>query len=293
MKAIGFAGLVALLLATSVMGSTVTWNARAEAMDYNGNPIDLSQPIDPAALPPIDDGMGGTMPNGVYLIWTVSCVVTGDNQGLGGAVVSMGVKNVATDAWAPVVQDAGGLSHPAIYKAPGTGANGSVADDASAGGVGAGKGASVGSADPAQLYVAQMGMGYLNWSARRYKISPLPKAWVGAQQWGVGLDSRKTNILAAGVDGLYDLVTGSIDITTLPVGTYKSTFPLEVMTSSVINSGINLNSDQEALDMTAMAVGSVDNALLAGDFFEFTIVPEPATLLLLAGAGLLYRRRSA
>jgi len=53
--------------------------------------------------------------------------------------------------------------------------------------------------------------------------------------------------------------------------------------------GQDLNTDLPAIDMTVI---SGDN-LREGDIFRFTIVPEPATLLLLAGAGLLARRRRA
>jgi len=283
MKAIGFAGLVALLVASSVMGAnTVTWSARAVAFDGDGNPIDMNAPINPADYP-----------TGVWLQWDVYCDVTGDNQGLFGAVVSMGVINTATGAWAPVVQDSENLSQPKVYKAPGTAVNGSVADVAGAGGPGAGRGAAKGWPETAVFYIDQMGMGYLEWNARRYKTT-IPKGWVGDQQWGVGMASRKADLLKDGVDGYYDLAEGFIDISSLPNGTYKSKFDMPNITSSVIDLGTDLNTDQPALPATPVTrFGTNGNWLLEGDYFQFTIVPEPATLLLLAGAALLYRRRRA
>jgi len=292
MKAIGFAGLVALLLASSVMGAnTVIWSSRAIAFDGDGNPIDMGAPINPADYP-----------SGVWLQWDVYCDVTGDNQGLFGAVVSMGVKEVSAPmgVWAPVHQDDENLAQPQVFKAPGVGVNGSVADDASAGGVGAGKGAAKGWAAPGDVFfVAQMGMGYLDWSPWRYKTT-VPKGWIGKQQWGVGLASRKAAILRDGVDGYYDIGEGYIDISSLPPGTYRSVIVLNdqdgrpITTSSVINSGQNLNTDLPSLEATVVTpAGTGGNLLTTGDYFEFTIVPEPATLLLLAGAALLYRRRRA
>ncbi|MGB9624930.1 MAG: PEP-CTERM sorting domain-containing protein [Phycisphaerae bacterium] len=286
MKAIGFAGLVALLLASSVMGaSAVIWHARAVAFDGDGNPIDMGAPINPADYP-----------TGVWLQWDVYCDVTGDNQGLFGAVVSMGVQNVATGAWAPVPQLDENLYQPAVYKAPGTAVNGSVADPAGAGGAGAGRGAAKGWPDIyGRFYIDQMGMGYLEWNARRYKTT-IPKGWIGDQQWGVGRADRKAAILRDGPDGYYDLAEGVIEITSLPAGTYKSVFDMPVITSSVIDLGTNLNTDQPALPATAVTTHggtSGNDWLLAGNYFQFTIVPEPATLLLLAGAALLYRRRHA
>lgn len=281
MKAIKLAGLVALLLASSVMANQVVVSARAVAFDYLGNDVDLSMPIDPA-----DPAHGG----GVLLMWTSYVDVSGANQGLAGLVASMGVAKDGAGAgvWAPVQQldDTGSLYYPAVYKAPGTGANGSIADVAGAGGPGMGKGASRGYPAAGQFYVGQFGAGYLDWSARRYKTSPLPKAWVGDQQWGVGMAARKTNLLAAGAEGTFDVLEGIVDITALPAGTYSAKYDLATMSSKVIAQGVNLNIDQPSVPL-------IEVAPVQGDVFGFTIVPEPATLLLLAGAGLLYRRRRA
>ncbi len=288
MRAIKLVGLVTLLCASTVLAATdgvVTWNSRAVAFDGDGNPIDIGAPIKPADYP-----------TGVWLQWTVSCVVTGNNQGLAGATVSMGVKDVTKPfgVWAPVDQDPGNLSLSAVYKAPGAAVNGTVADNAGAGGLGAAPGASKGFPVAGIFYVDMMGMGYLDWQARRYKTT-LPKGWIGNQQWGMGLDSRKDAILRDGAAGTYDLAEGFIDITSLPPGTYKSVIVLKdqndrpVTTSKVLDAGQDLNTDWPAVDMTEI---TGDN-LRVGDTFSFTIVPEPATLLLLAGAGLLARRRRA
>ena len=281
-------GQVTLSGATPVAEQTdgvVTWNTRAVVFDGDGNLIDIGAPINPA-----------NYPAGVWLQWTVSCVVTGNNQGLAGAVVSMAVKDVTQPfgVWAPVDQDPGNLSLSAVYKAPGAAVNGTVADNAGAGGLGAGAGASKGYPAIGVFYVDQMGMGYLDWTARRYKTT-IPKGWVGNQQWGMGLDSRKAAILRDGAAGTYDLAEGFIEITSLPPGTYQSVIVLKdqnnraVTTSKVLDAGQDLNQDWPAVDMTEI---TGDN-LRAGDTFSFTIVPEPATLLLLAGAGLLARRRRA
>jgi len=281
-------GLVTLLCASTVFAETtdgvVTWNARAIAFDGGtGNPIDLN------AINPADH------PGGVWLQWTISCVVTGNNQGLAGAMVSMGVKEEIAPfgVWAPVHQNDDNLYLSPVYKAPGAAANGTVADNATAGGLGAGPGAAKGWAIPGNVfYIDQMGMGYLDWQGRRYKTTT-PKGWIGNQQWGMGLDSRKAAILRDGVDGTYDLAGGVIDITSLPLGIYRSMIVLKdqygqaITGSKVINVGQDLNTDLPAIDMTTI---TGDN-LREGDIFRFTIVPEPATLLLLAGTGLLAHRR--
>ena len=274
--------LMTLLCASTVLAQTTdgvaTWNSRAIVFDGDGNPIDMSQPIDRALYP-----------TGIWLQWTVSCVVTGNNQGLAGAIVSMGVKEESAPfgTWAPVEQDAGNLYLAPVYKAPGTAVNGTVGDNATAGGLGAGPGASKGWPVAGVFYVDQMGMGYLDWSGRRYKTT-VPKGWIGNQQWGMGLDSRKAAILRDGVDGTYDLTEGVVELTHVPNGTYHSAFdPLDKnIKSRVLNVGQDLNQDLPAVDF-------IDVPIVRGDTFSFTIVPEPATLLLLAGAGLLARRRRA
>ena len=293
MRAIKLVGLVTLLCASTLFAQTnvVTWSLRAEATDYDGNPLDLAA-LNPSALPPIDNGDGTFSPNGILLNWTVYCNVTGNNQGLGGAMVSMGVKEASAPfgVWAPVEQPADGLALAPVYKSPGTLVNGTAADSATAGGLGASPGAGKGWPVPGVFYVDQMGMGYLDWSARRYKTTN-PKGWVGNQQWGMGLESRKASLLAKGIDGTYDLVNGTIDITSLAPGTYNSMIVLKdqdgkaVTTSKVLAPGLDLNTDWPAVDF-------LDATVAQGDVFSFTIlVPEPATLLLLAGAGLLAARR--
>ena len=269
--------LMTLLCASTVLAQTTdgvaTWNSRAIVFDGDGNPIDMSQPINPALYP-----------TGVWLQWTISCVVTGNNQGLAGAMVSWGIQD-ASGNWAPFVQDPANLYLAPVYKAPGTAVNGTVADNATAGGLGAGPGAAKGWPEAHLFYIDEMGMGYLDWQARRYKTTT-PKGWIGNQQWGMGLDSRKAAILRDGVDGTYDLTEGLVELTHVPNGTYHSAFdPLDKnIMSRVLNVGQDLNPDLPAAGMT-------DVPIVRGDTFSFTIVPEPATLLLLAGAGLLAHRR--
>ncbi|MGB9624931.1 MAG: PEP-CTERM sorting domain-containing protein [Phycisphaerae bacterium] len=278
MRAIKLVGLVTLLCASTVFAQTTgtaIWNSRAIVFDGDGNPIDMSQPINPALYP-----------TGVYLQWTISCVVTGNNQGLAGAMVGWGIQD-SSGNWAPFEQDPANLQLAPVYKSPGVGVNGTVADNATAGGLGAGPGAGKGWPVAGIFYVDQMGMGYLDWQGRRYKTT-IPKGWIGNQQWGMGLDSRKAAILRDGVDGTYDLTEGIVEITAVPPGTYHSAFdPLDKnITSKVLNVGQDLNQDLPAVDF-------IDVPIVRGDTFSFTIVPEPATLLLLAGAGLLARRRRA
>lgn len=284
-RAVLFAGLAVMLVASAVTAtpSQVTWNARASAVnsegDVNLTAIDNSNLADP-----------------VYLTWTTSVGVTGDNQGLAGAVVSMGIKSVATDDWAPYTQASDFLSFPSVYIAPGAmagpfpkvGRINNVADD---GGPGGFTGSSKGTSDPAKLFVSQMMAtpGSLDWVARRYRTTPPPARWVGDKVWGVGLDSRKTTLLAFGNSGTYDFIEGIIDLTGWAPGTYHAEFLLSEMGATVLATGIDLNTDQVSVPVDQVA----GENLRAGDVFEFTIVPEPATLLLLGAAGLLYRRRRA
>jgi len=273
MRAIKLAVVVGLVAASSVLatdGKAVFAISGSNTSPLNA--IDLA--VDP------------------YLSMLTSVVVTGDNQGLGGFNFDIGIYPTATPTSGNEVPmplfAAAGVDWAAVYKAPGSGSVGTVKDEAGAGGPGMGVLPSLGNPAAAVAYTAQIGAAHLDWKARLYATytgGGTRKKWQGDDTWGVGLESRKAVLLQDSV-GTYDLWTGVIDLTGVPLGTY--TVKLMPSGGSVLQAGLDLNTDQ---------VGSTTFKLAAGDLtaaaFDFVIIPEPATLLLIAGAGLLIRRRRA
>jgi hypothetical protein len=285
MRAIKYAGLVAVLLAPVAMATTadITYTVVGAAFDPSFNPIDINGiPATPPAPYPVNE-------NGNYIAWTMSVAVTGDNQGLAGFLVDLGVAadGAQMGTWAPIYM--GPKSDPfarywsAVYKAPGAAATGTVKDPGGAGGPGLNVLPSLGDEAAGDVaFIAQMGAALLDWNPRVYNAK---SGWSGDQVWGVGLDSRKTVMLQAGAAGTYDLISGYIYTAGLPAGKYN--VMLLPTGSAVLKSGIDLNSAQSGVTQAV----ATSNLHAVG--FSFIIVPEPATMLLLAGAGLLVRRRRA
>jgi hypothetical protein len=286
MKAIKFAGLVAILLAPAAMAvvaTDVTYTVRGEAFDPSFNPIDINAiPMTPAQPYP-DNQLGN------YISWAISVDVTGDNQGMAGIIINMGVapQGAPMGTWAPINMgpkiDSFSRYWPAVYKAPGAGAAGTVKDPAGAGGPGLNVLPSLGDEAAGDVaFIEQLGAGVLDWNPRLYNSK---SGWSGDQVWGVGMASRKTVLLQAGDAGTYDLFAGYIYTDGLPAGTYD--VMILPRSSAVLKPGINLNLAQQGVTQ------DVPKENLHAVGFSFTIVPEPATLVLLAGAALLYRRRRA
>lgn len=101
---------------------------------------------------------------------------------------------------------------------------------------------------------------------------------------GIGRADQAATLLMNPANG-FILHQGTIDTTGLPNGTYTVT--LKTAGTPVVIAG--------DANLLTNLVGSFTTPLIAGEWnptstFTFTI-PEPATLLLIAGAGLLIRRR--
>ncbi len=227
-----------------------------------------------------------------YLSIVTSVVVTGNNQGLGGFNFDVGIYPVANptsgnEVPLPLFVTAG-VDWAAVYKAPGSGSVGTVKDNGGAGGPGMDVLPQLGNPAATVAYTAQIGAAHLDWKARVYATytgGGTRKKWQGDDTWGVGLDSRKSVLLQDGQE-TYDLWTAVVDLTGVPLGNYL--VKLTPNGASVLQAGLDLNQDQ--IGSTTYKLGAGD---LTGGSFEFSIVPEPATLLLIAGAGLLVRRRRA
>lgn len=271
MKAIRLTGLLVGVLALTAMATTatVTFTPRGYAADYDNTVF-----YDLNAIPGTGDR---------WLNWTQSLRVQGDNQGLCSYVLDMGIRDLTSGTWAPYIFNYdgsdGSRSWIPAYKSIKTN-GGTVKDPGDWGGPGLNAMATLGSGNSNVAYIAQFGAAMLGYSP----YVKTKNGYAGDQTWGVGLDSRKS-VLLIDPQGTYDLAQGYIDLTGWAPGTYR--LELIAVHAWVIQAGLDLNS---AVDNV---VYEVPSANLAGGAFEFTIVPEPATLVLLAGAAMLVRRRRA
>lgn len=217
---------------------------------------------------------GQTIAAGTPVDWTLSLVTSeGDNQGVavfvadllfigpGGSLVN---KTLDVAEWV--------YSFNYLNKGPAT-----FADTGRLGGAGMGGIQSTGNnAMPGKL--EGFGAGYaVPWDPVRWT----GKAYTGNMVWGVGMESRKS-VLLWDPSGNYDMAAGVLDTSDLPDGLY--TVKVVPGNTNILQAGLNLDEPLSGnFASPATGVGS-----------EFTFyIPEPTTLLLLAGAGLLIRRRMA
>jgi hypothetical protein len=231
-----------------------------------------------------------------WLIITTSVRVTGDNQGLAGYWNALGIRDLSlpmgdvhTQNWAQHPVPKAYLSWASVYDAPPT--DGIAADVTTRGtGPGMSYGTSTGWPEATLAFVDQMGAGYLEWLARRYVTSPRP-GWVGDDTWGVGLDSRKS-VLLLDPNGTYDLNVIAVDLSDYHPGDYRvdmedvDELGTPKVAARVVAAGVDLNVDRASIPMV-----DVDVSLIHVGSFEFTIVPEPATVLLVGASLALLRRR--
>lgn len=299
MKAVKFAGLI-LLVAGSVAAAgpmgTVTWNIAPTA-----------------AVTPIPAGTSKT------ITWVASVVAAGANQGLASFSYDMAV-------WAPgqIPFEAGqfpvafqpaastwatcyGVQSPVDGTRLGTKKR--VIDSAAAaGGPGMYAGAGLtttGNITPGYYYIAAAGTGYsLAWASsgdgplRAVDSGEVDEngdpimVVAGAVTAGIGRVDQASRLLSNGSS--FAITYGSIPVTNAASGVWAPgvyTVTLRPNDTFVLNAGIDLNTFQDGTIVTQLAAADVNGGGYAS--FTFTILPEPTTLLLLAGAGLLYRRRHA
>ena len=302
MKMVKFAGIISLLAVSAAMATdgVITINVGA----YAGG----------ASILPNT----GTAP--VQAKWAVDVVVTGDNMGLGSFQFALGVYpkgkermsgwEVAQVGFVGAEQDLPVITTNTVtgrqwtrnvYKSEQAGSVASksrIVDDATNGGPGLDVFAKSGYPVAGVAYLDQVGGAYLNTNEEIYWASV--GIYTGTTKWGVGRDEKKGDLLRLGSAGKYYILNGVFDVRTWAPGTYELCAlipPGQTSGMSVINAGSDLNYDPDdppldPLPMPKTDLTSVPGAMQMGQW-EFIVTPEPATLLLLAGAGLLYRRRNA
>lgn len=120
--------------------------------------------------------------------------------------------------------------------------------------------------------------------------------WPGEGVWktGIGLASKKATLLDDGM-GDYDLVTNSFDVAAL--GLAEGTYTVKMIpgTANVLNlyKGTTTNLVLWANTLATPFTQAPAAAHNGVQSFTFEVVPEPTTLILLAGAAAFLRRRRA
>lgn len=116
-------------------------------------------------------------------------------------------------------------------------------------------------------------------------------SWYSSYKPGIGLLSSKATLLADPTSD-YDVVTNSFSVAAL--GLVPGTYSVRLVPdyASVLNlyKGTTTNLVRYDVDRSAALV---EATLGASQQFSFVVVPEPTTLMLLAGAAAFLRRRRA
>jgi len=282
MKAV-LTGLLVGVLAAGGMAQTTTdgtvqFNVTPD--DWSGYNPGTTVVLGTQTQADIDWNLPGT---GIWFATDV--VVTGNNYGLSGLNAKI---KVYTQSGALVASATPDFQYwcDGVYKSPNKAeaqwsGSSTIISGGAAGGPGLNTQPSLGSPFPGEL--AQIGVAFLEFD--KYRLSG--KVYVGDDSWGVGMASRKANLLQAGVDGKYYVMYGRFQIPEgTPAGQYK-------LVATIENASV-LKLDPVIVDGPYPAQGvtfAISGENLIGSEMPFTVIPEPATLLLLGVPALLIRRR--
>ena len=281
MKAIKFAGVILALSAVSAMATdgVVTWS-----VGFNkANDLELGMPLYETT--------------GMNIGFFVNVAVTGDNQGLanflndisitkvsgpvpGDPLVGGYINNWPTNTWGtPQVNTRG-------FKSPATSTKGTIEKGGLFGGPGLNVLPSLGTKDTPG-YIADVGAGILDWDPLRLVSGYYGDTWEGTHQWGVGLASRKSALLV-NPDADYMANFAYFPVADFVATNGQGVYRIDVngRGAAVLSSGLDLNQPASGVLTTL-----TDASIVDGSAFFAVGVPEPTTLLLLAGAGAFIRRR--
>jgi hypothetical protein len=223
----------------------------------------LDSPQDPDGDDYIALYPGGVDPSNI--VWTASVEVTGNNQGLGFTVLDLdildsagaNVGTITSTARLTKVFNVGGAGKATATDVVPLGGPGMIGPS-SGGAILAGK-------------LTGFGVSYLaGWN---YNNSA----------WGVGMASRESFLLNNVATG-YRLFKGTVDLSALPDGTY--TIRISPQEQKLLRSDVTLDgvvTEDPVLFSAASSDVSGEDLII--------YIPEPASLLLLAGGALLLRRR--
>jgi hypothetical protein len=255
MKAVKIAGLISVLVAANAMAyTTATWTVAGPASVVENAPVPWAASVALTAGP-----LGGGSSDA--------------SQGMANYAITIELRN-SSGALVPIALSpanftqsfkVGGLG-PADVKAINTDGGPGYEGPSSAGTV----------STPGKI--AGMSAGYgLPWKYPRYTR-------------GIGLPGSEGVLMGAAAGTPYVINDGVIDTTGLAQGTY--TVKLVVDSTFVLKTYKGTTTTVLNWDTTLTSLPS-ESAVKVGSLFTFEIVPEPATMLLLAGAGLFLRRRTA
>lgn len=258
MKAIKFAVVILALSAVSAMATdgVVTWS------------IDMPKTL---ITPGVD----------TYFDFFVNVEVTGNNQGLANFQNDIRIRKVSTDTnivGHPTGWDWGNYWTP--YKSPATDLHGVITSGALAGGPGLTTLPNLGF-QTVGGFIDDVGAGLLDWDPVR---KPL-KSWIGTHQWGIGMASRKAELLVNPA-GDYLVNYGYWDVASFIAANGEGIYKIEVLP---VSAAVLLA--EKDLNVADSGVTAVADSVVGGSIIFQVGVPEPATLLLLASAGAFIRRR--